>query len=135
MSAVPQQEVIQGSAGAVAGGGEEGGADPVTGGAYRDVPSNGGENHHMPANSVSPYSKGSGPVINMSAEDHRQTASWGPGFAARSYRAQQQTLINNGDFLRAQQMDINDVQSKFGNKYANSIAQMMNYTQRLLNRG
>ncbi|SDO05147.1 hypothetical protein SAMN04487897_107198, partial [Paenibacillus sp. yr247] len=107
-------------------------ADPL-GGAYKDVPANGGQVHHMPANSVSPYSRGEGPGIRMETDDHMDTASWGSSKKNQEYRAQQKELIDNGKFEEAQQMDINDVRSKFGNKYDEGIQQMLDYTKRLRN--
>ena len=65
--------------------------EPKLGGAYRDVPAQGGEIHHMPADSVSPLSKGSGPGIRMETPDHMETASWGRSHEAQAYRAQQQS--------------------------------------------
>ena len=89
------------------------------------------ECHHCPANSVSPLSKGDGPAIQMEKGDHRQTASWGNSKEAQQYRAKQSEMIENGDFSGAQQMDIDDVQSKFGNKYDDAIEQMRDYTDEL----
>lgn len=86
----------------------------------------------MPADSVSPYSKGKGPCINMSTEDHMLTKSWGNSLKAQTYRAQQERLISNGMFKAAQQMDIEDLNKLFGNKYAGAIKQMLNYTDKLL---
>ncbi len=57
--------------------GGAGKTEDMLGGAYKDVTRNGGEIHHMAANSVSPYTKNEGPAINMEISDHRQTASWG----------------------------------------------------------
>ncbi|HCG8219558.1 TPA: VCBS repeat-containing protein [Vibrio parahaemolyticus] len=91
----------------------------------------GNESHHMPANSVSPLSKYKGPSISMKKEDHKKTASWGNSREARAYRAQQKDKIDKGDFKGAQQMDIDDVKSKFGNKYDSAIKQMQNYTDTL----
>ena len=104
----------------------------ILGGPHRlvqGVPGN--ESHHMPADSVSPLSKGRGPAISMVKEDHRQTASWGNTRAARSYREQQKLLIDQGEFKKAQQMDINDVKEKFGDKYDDNIKQMLEYTEKL----
>ena len=67
----------------------------------------------------------------MSPEDHKKTASWGRSKSAQQYRAQQERLINNGDFMKAQQMDIDDVKSKFGNKYDKAIKEMRDYTLKL----
>ncbi|MCF2910373.1 RHS repeat-associated core domain-containing protein [Pseudoalteromonas sp. DL2-H2.2] len=91
----------------------------------------GNESHHMPADSVSPLSKNKGPAISMDKADHRQTASWGNSKEAKAYRAQQKQLIDNGQFKEAQQMDVNDVQSKFGTKYDSAIREMQDYTDKL----
>ena len=105
-----------------------------TGGAYKDVPADGGQVHHMPADSVSPYSKGDGPGIRMATKDHMDTASWGRSKGAQAYRAKQKELIDKGLFREAQQMDIDDVRAKFGNKYNESIQEMLEYTDELLNK-
>ncbi|MEK4245284.1 hypothetical protein MKZ20_08060 [Psychrobacillus sp. FSL K6-2684] len=85
----------------------------------------------MPANSVSPISRGNGPGVRMETIDHRQTASWGNSREARAYRAQQKSLIEQGKLNEAQNMDINDLRNKFGNKYDEGIRQMLEYTKRL----
>ena len=103
-----------------------------TGGAYKDVPANGGQVHHMPADSVSPYSKNKGPGIRMDTVDHMQTESWGRSKTAQKYRARQKELIDEGFFRKAQQMDIEDVRLKFGSKYDEAIQQMLEYTEELL---
>ena len=118
------------TASALAQGGSKGSIK--TGGAYKDVPANGGQVHHMPANSVSPYSKNKGPSIRMETYDHMKTASWGRSKDAQAYRAKQKELINKGLFREAQQMDINDIREKFGDKYDNEIQQMLEYTEQLL---
>ena len=85
------------------------------GGAHRNVRGTpGNESHHMPADSVSPISKNRGPAVSMLKEDHRQTASWGNSKGARAYREKQRGLIQEGGFREAQQMDIDDIRSKFG---------------------
>ncbi|MBW8892862.1 MAG: PAAR domain-containing protein [Burkholderiales bacterium] len=100
------------------------------GGAYKDVKGiPGHEAHHMPANSVSPLSTGEGPSIAMPVEDHRMTASWGNSREARAYRKTQAELLEKGDFRGAQQMDIDDISGKFGNKYDGAIEQMIDYSQ------
>lgn len=100
------------------------------GGAYRDVKGMiGYEAHHMPANSISPLSTEQGPSVAMLAEDHRLTASWGNSREARAYRQTQADLIAQGDFQGAQQLDIIDIQSKFGNKYDDAIQQMLDYSR------
>ncbi|VEE61137.1 RHS repeat-associated core domain [Shewanella putrefaciens] len=106
--------------------------DVVTGGPHGKIKGiSGHESHHMPADSVSPIAKDKGPAISMEKGDHRQTASWGNSREARAYRSQQAQLIQRGDFKGAQQMDINDVRSKFGEKYDKAINQMLDYSKTL----
>ena len=104
-------------------------APPKQGGAYKDIPSAGGEVHHAPANSVSPLSRGDGPAWRMEKGDHRQTASWGNSREAKAYREKQRRLIEKGRFCQAQRMDIKDARSKFGSKYDDAIEQMLEYTR------
>ena len=102
------------------------------GGAYKDLPSEPGcEKHHCPANSTTDLPKGDGPAIVMDAEDHRQTASCGQSKEAREYREAQSELVQQGKLKEAQQMDIDDIRSKFGDKYDEQIAQMQAYTDEL----
>lgn len=101
------------------------------GGAYGTIPAYGGHVHHCPANSASPLTTYSGPAIRMLIEDHKLTASYGSSAAAIQYRTIQRNLINQGRFLEAQQMDIDDIRSKFGSKYDAAIAQMVAYTRSL----
>ncbi|WP_423681471.1 RHS repeat domain-containing protein [Undibacterium sp. WLHG33] len=98
-------------------------------GEVKGIPGN--ESHHMPADSVSPLSKNKGPAISMEKADHRETASWGSSREARAYRAEQADRIKNGDFRGAQQMDIHDIQTKFGAKYNEAMQQMKEYTKGL----
>ena len=99
------------------------------GGAYKDLPSNGGENHHMPADSVSPFNRGDGPAINMEKADHRQTESCGNSKEAQEYRSKQKQLIEQDKFNQAQQMDIDDIRLKFPHKYEGAINEMLQYTK------
>ena len=86
----------------------------------------GGEVHHMPANSVNGLPHSQGPSIHMSKADHKLTASHGnQGLAGAEYRAKQKELIDSGRFDDAIQMDIDDIQGKFGNKYDDAILQMI----------
>lgn len=101
------------------------------GGAYGNVGANGGEVHHMPADSVSPFPKDAGPAIQMDKNDHMLTASWGNSLSAQKYRAEQAFLIENGMFKEAMQMDINDIHSKFGSKYDDAIIEMLKYVNEL----
>ena len=61
----------------------------------------------------------------MSKADHMKTASWGRSKAAKAYRARQESLIRQGRRDDAIQMDIDDIQSKFGSKYDEGILQMI----------
>lgn len=103
------------------------------GGAYKDIATvkNGvaGEVHHMPSNVSSSLSTDNGPAIWMEKADHLRTASWGRGGA--SYQAQQKALIDQGRIREAIEMDINDIRSKFGNKYDQGIEQMLKYVDEL----
>ena len=71
----------------------------------------------------------------MEKEDHRQTASCGNSREAREYRAQQQKLIEQGEFREALQMDIDDIRDKFGDKYDDAIAEMLKYVDKLEQEG
>jgi hypothetical protein len=103
----------------------------VSGGAYKDISADGGQVHHMPAKSVSSFSENESPAIRMETRDHMQTASWGKRKTAMEYRNEQERLIKNGMFREAQQMDIDDIHQKFGNKYDDAIEQMLKYTDDL----
>lgn len=89
----------------------------------------------MPAKSVSPLSQREGPAISMTPADHRQTASWGRGEEAKAYREKQKQLIEQGRFKEAQQMDVDDIRSNFGDKYDREISQMQDYTNELERKG
>lgn len=109
------------------------------GGSYKDVRVEGEgdkyEVHHMPADSASPLERGDGPAIKMEKEDHRQTASCGMSREAREYREQQRELIEQGKFREALQMDIDDIHEKFGDKYDDAIAEMLEYVDQLEQEG
>jgi hypothetical protein len=97
-------------------------AGPYRGGRYGNLDAGPGiERHHMPADSVSPYSRNQGLAIQMDTPGHKQTASWGNSRDARAYRNAQQELIDQGRIDDAIQMDIDDVTSKFDNKYVDAI--------------
>ena len=109
------------------------------GGRYRDVKVSGEgdqyEVHHMPADSASPLERDDGPAIKMEKEDHRLTASCGMSGDARAYREQQRELIEQGKFREALQMDIDDIHDKFGSKYDDAIAEMLDYVDQLEREG
>ena len=97
------------------------------GGRYGDVRAGnkGGQVHHTPASAVSPYTHHTGPSIWMETADHKLTASWGRSKAAQAYRQKQADLIAQGKVRDAVQMDIDDIRSKFGNKYDDHIQEML----------
>lgn len=109
------------------------------GGRYRDVKNNndteGKEVHHMPADCASHLERDNGPAILMDAKDHRQTASCGGSREARAYQAKQKELIENGKFHEAFEMDVKDLQSKFGDKYDGAIAEARAYVNKLEQEG
>ena len=101
------------------------------GGRWYDIPTQGGEVHHMPAQDANPYlSSGKGPSIRMEKADHQLTNSWGRRNAAASWRADQAALIAQGKFTEALAMDIADVRAKFGAKYERGIQQMLDYVEK-----
>jgi hypothetical protein len=62
----------------------------------------------------------------MEPTDHRRTASHGSqGAAGAHHRGRQADLIAAGQFDDAIQMDIDDVQGKFGSKYDEAILEMI----------
>ncbi len=79
----------------------------------------------MPPKSVNGLSRDHGPAIQMDKADHYQTASWGRSREAMDYRSSQQAMIDQADYRGAIQMDIDDIQSKFGSKYDNAIREMI----------
>jgi RHS repeat-associated protein len=118
------------------------------GGAYKEVRNAnrnpGAEVHHTPAwksLEMSGIKLGRGgrrgkefdiaPAICMVAGEHLVTASRGSGDRAKNYRMQQATLIRQGDFEVAQNLDIVELRTKYGNKYSIGIIQMRNYTKQL----
>jgi hypothetical protein len=104
------------------------------GGSYKSVraTNTGGEVHHIPAygsyegTGLLPYRDG--PAIWMDRDDHRNTTSCGRTKDAINYRAQQEELINQGKFQEAQQMDVDDIRSQFGDKYDVGLNEAENYT-------
>lgn len=103
-----------------------------TGGAYKDLPAKPEhEKHHMPSHESTDIPFNDGSCIVMDKGDHRETASCGNSKEAREYRAKQKELIESGDFDKALQMDIDDIQSKFGDKYDDAISEMKDYIEEM----
>lgn len=102
------------------------------GGKYGSIKALGGQRHHMPSDSVSPLSTNNGPCIRMLTADHKKTSSYGSSTSAVNFRKKEKAKIDEGKFLAAQQLGINDVKSLFGStKYSNAISQMVTYTKSL----
>ncbi|MGQ4399430.1 ricin-type beta-trefoil lectin domain protein [Streptomyces hayashii] len=98
----------------------------ANGGKYGDLQPAGAGNeiNHIPANSSSPLSKYSGPSIRMDYADHRAVYSTGSSLESQAWRMRQKELIDGGDFRGAMQMDVDDIRSRFGNKYDEAITEM-----------
>lgn len=113
--------------------------EPIQGGRYSDVrranDSEGKEVHHMPADSASFLETKDGPTIIMDKEDHEKTASWGNSKEARAYCAKQKEYIEAGKFREAFDMDVKDIQNKFGDKYDSAIEQARAYLDKLEKEG
>lgn len=80
--------------------------------------------HHVPANASSSetvMSRLDGPSILMTEKDHALTASYGSSLSAQSYRAKQAKYIEEGNWKKAFEMDVNDIRSKFGEKYDEAL--------------
>ncbi len=97
------------------------------------------EVHHMPANdsynldTTLDYSEM--PCIRMETADHRKTGSCGCSEEANAYREKQYEHMVNGDFDKALQMDIDDIKSKFGDKYDDAISEMNSYIDKMKHEG
>ncbi len=99
------------------------------GGSYAEIRATniGGQVHHMPVNSVSPVSHAKGAAIWMPTPDHLDTASWGSYNKGKQWRAYQKELIDNGKFGKAMEIDIRDIQRKFGSQFNDGIREMLEY--------
>lgn len=111
------------------------GEGPYRGGAHSETkgPTGDGlESHHMPADSVSPLKRDSGPAIQMDPEDHANTSSHGFTRESNLYRQELEKLIKNGEWRKAMAMEIKDILAiakELGNpaKYNEAIREMLEY--------
>lgn len=96
---------------------------------YQQVRSNNkvGHAHHVPSNSVTPFSTNKWPSILMSIEDHKLTWSFWQLTQSKNYRKIEENLIKEWKIEEAFEMWVKDIQSKFWNKYDEWIAQMREY--------
>jgi len=104
------------------------------GGAYSDVRLNSNGDytqvHETPSfDSTGADVRKDGPSIKMTKEDHMQTGSYGNSKNAHEYRAMQKEYIDNGNYHDAIQMDIDDIHSKFNDKYDDAIEEMLEYAK------
>ncbi len=125
-----------GGAGGGSGGGGGDGLKIVRlpqGGSYKELrrahKGTGKQAHHMPAKSASSLPEQDGPAIIMEADDHALTASFDQRAGSKEYRAMQQGLAGKGRFREAMEMDIADIQAKFGDKYDGAIGQAIDYAK------
>ncbi len=120
------------------------------GGAYSNIPANGGERHHCFASSiydntiVYKYDRQGraigtvsatygAPCVLMTSEDHRKTKSCGSSEEAKLYRAQQLELVKQGKYLDAMLMDVKDIHSiSYGGRYDEGLKKMINYATDVL---
>ena len=118
---------------------DEAGDIAKRGGSYAEVfnPGEGAlfEVHHMPADKTTGLKFEEGPVIKMDKADHYKTASRGSSTEAILYRQRQKELVDQGHFREALQMDIDDIHSKFGDKYDEAIEEMLKYVDKLIQEG
>lgn len=110
------------------------------GGSYKDVKrfsfGDTHEVHHVPSDSsYDILNRNDGPAIRMEKEDHKKTASYGNSKEAIEYRAKQKELINQGKFMEALKMDIEDIKAKFGDKYDEEIQEALDYVKELIDEG
>lgn len=101
------------------------------GGQYGTMLTYGGQRHHIPSDVISPLSSYKGPCIRMVIADHKKTASYGSSTSAKQFRSKELSLIQQGKFLGAQQLGINDIKGLFGSKYTYAINDMVLYTKSL----
>nr|BFE98388.1 hypothetical protein GCM10020241_00640 [Streptoalloteichus tenebrarius] len=66
----------------------------------------------------------------MDKSDHRAVSSTGSSQAAKSWRARQKKLVDDGRFDEAMRMDIDDIRARFGDKYDAHIEEMLDGLKR-----
>ena len=109
----------------------------IKGGAYKDLKINNEklpnsknttveQRHHMPSQQAGNKGRNGGAIV-MKTEDHKQTASFDKRRNSSLYRKKQLTLIREGKFEEALEMDIADIKKKFGNKYDMEIEQLKDF--------
>ncbi len=86
------------------------------GGMCNNVKGKGGNGHHLPRQAAfGGDSDGTGLAMKLTAKDHRKSFSYG---GSEWYQAKQKSYIRQGRFWHAFAMDVEEVLSKYGAKYA-----------------
>jgi hypothetical protein len=91
------------------------------------------DSHHIPAKfAYSNIMDKDKPAIQMDKCDHKITKSNGSGQEAILWRARQEELIDQGRYMDAMQMDIDNIRDLFGGKYDHAIEEALIYARRLI---
>jgi hypothetical protein len=102
-----------------------------SGGAYGKLDRKVGfERHHMPADSVNGLPRSKGPSIQMEADDHALTSSYGNSRQAQEYRDKIQSLIESGNTRDAMAQEVKDVRNIAGSKYNKALQEMLDYAKK-----
>ena len=81
------------------------------------------QRHHIPSQAAG-NKGGKGGAITMETDDHKKTASYDSLDGSDDYRNSQKKLVDEGKFEEAFEMDVKDIQEKFGDKYNDAIDQL-----------
>lgn len=111
-------------------------------GAYTSITPNGGERHHFVSKdtlSKCNYNTNLAFAMRMTQLDHHKTGSWGSSAYANSFRATELTYINNKEYQKLLQMEIDDfiqpdpdgVYKSLKVKYTSEISNCMLYYNKL----
>ena len=97
------------------------------------------EVHHMPSVNAYKYFKKlnpkKGPCIGIDSKDHKETSSYKRGYKQDKFRLQQIKLLEQGHFLKAQEMDFINIIRKFKSKYAKAMLEKLEYDKQLYDEG
>ncbi|MBO9154071.1 RHS repeat domain-containing protein [Chitinophaga sp. GCM10012297] len=74
------------------------------------------------------YSEGS--AFQMVYAEHRAFVSTGSSKAAQAFRAQEASLLKQGKFMEAFDLNMNSIKSQFGNKYNEAMSQAREHFQK-----
>jgi hypothetical protein len=85
----------------------------------------GKEIHHIPPTDSSGIPRADGMAILMDKADHRALTSTGSSDDAGGHREDEEMHIDDGDMKAAVDLEICDIQERFGDKYDEAIRQML----------